>query len=113
MARSCSFILCSLKLLLLPVGLYQGLQRHRLRQRRAEKYEVFQSWPNAFRLELAPAVLVRGPHFEREKHCGKQRRAPRQHHDDLAFRRVALEGVHVPGTRNARRGALHGPNAGV
>ncbi len=57
MARSCSFILCSLKQLLLPVGLYQGLQRHRLRQRRAEQYEALKRWPHAFRHQLVSAIV--------------------------------------------------------
>ena len=91
MARSCSFILCSLKQLLLPVGLYQGLQRHRLRQRRAEQYEVLERWPHAFGHQLAPAILIHHPNLEGEEHRGEQRRAPRQHHHHLAFRGVALE----------------------
>jgi hypothetical protein len=92
----------------------QGLQRHRSRQSRSKKDEVLQCWANAFGLELAPAILVHGPRFEREEHGGKQRRTPRQHDDDLAFSRVALEGLHVPGTRDAlRRRTLHGSNAGV
>ncbi len=92
----------------------QGLQRHRSRQSRSEKDEVFQCWPNAFGLELAPAMLVHVPHFEREEHRGKQRCAPRQHDDDLAFSRVALEGLHVPETRDAlRRRTLHGSNPRV
>ena len=67
MARSRSFILGSLKQLLLPVGLYQGLQRHRLRQRRSEQYEVLERWPHAFGHQLVPAILVHHPQLEGEE----------------------------------------------
>ena len=48
----------------LPVGLYQGLQRHCLRQRRSEQYEVLERLPQAFGHQLVPAILVHHPHLE-------------------------------------------------
>ena len=67
MARSYTAILCSLNQILLPVGLYQGLQRHRLRQRRSEQYEVLERLPHAFGHQLVPAILVHHPHLEGEE----------------------------------------------
>jgi hypothetical protein len=86
----------------------QGLQTYSPGESRSVEDDVFKSGLYSLGLEFGLALLVDGPHLEREENRGKQRQAPRAYDKDFVQGAVAAEGLEVKRAGKAGRRALEG-----